>query len=163
MRCGLALSLIYQPRVLLLDEPTLGLDVSAVQLMRQFISTYSQQAGATVLLTSHYMADVESLCKRIVLIDEGTVKYDGTLAKLTATLATYKLIHVSIADQMPPAWDAYGSVIEAEPNQAFLRVHRDMVAPVTARLLAELTVTDLAVENPPLERVIDQIYSEGLA
>jgi ABC-2 type transport system ATP-binding protein len=163
MRCGLALALIYQPRVLLLDEPTIGLDVSAVQLMRRFIATYSQQAGATILLTSHYMADVETLCKRIVLIDEGTVKYDGALAELTTTLTAYKLITVTVADELLPVWQIYGDIVEAEQGKAILRVKREQVAPVTARLLAELTVTDLAIENPPLERVIDQVYAEGLA
>jgi ABC-2 type transport system ATP-binding protein len=109
------------------------------------------------------MADVETLCKRIVLIDEGTVKYDGALAELTTTLTAYKLITVTVADELLPVWQIYGDIVEAEQGKAILRVKREQVAPVTARLLAELTVTDLAIENPPLERVIDQIYAEGLA
>jgi ABC-2 type transport system ATP-binding protein len=162
MRCGLALSLIYQPRVLFLDEPTLGLDVTAVQMMRRFIATYSRQTGATILLTSHYMADVETLCKRIVLIDQGTVRYDGGLEELSATLSSSKLLKVAIADEITPRWSMYGEVIEAEPNRVALRVKRSQVAEVTARLLTEFTVIDLVVENPPLERVIDQVYVEGM-
>jgi ABC-2 type transport system ATP-binding protein len=162
MRCGLALSLIYQPRILFLDEPTLGLDVTAVQMMRRFISAYSRQTGATILLTSHYMADVEMLCKRIVLIDQGTVKYDGILEELSATLSSYKLLKVAIADETTPLWSTYGDVVEAEQGKVALRVHRKQVAAVTARLLTELTVVDLVVENPSLERVIDQVYAEGI-
>ncbi len=162
MRCGLALSLIYQPRILFLDEPTLGWDVTAVQMMRRFISAYSRQTGATILLTSHYMADVEVLCKRIVLIDQGTVKYDGVLEELSATLSSYKLLKVVIADETIPIWSTYGDVIEAEQSKAVLRVHREQVARVTARLLTELTVIDLVVENPSLERIIDQVYAEGI-
>ncbi|GHO49286.1 ABC transporter ATP-binding protein [Ktedonospora formicarum] len=162
MRCGLALSLIYQPRILFLDEPTLGLDVTAVQMMRRFISTYSHQTGATILLTSHYMADVETLCKRIVLIDQGTVKYDGDLEELSTTLSSYKLLKVAFADEIMPLWSMYGEVIEEEPNKVALRVKRSQVAEVTTRLLTELTVIDLAIENPPLERVIDQVYTEEM-
>jgi ABC-type uncharacterized transport system ATPase subunit len=163
MRCGLALSLVYQPRILFLDEPTLGLDVTAVNMMRRFISAYSRQTGATILLTSHYMADVEMLCKRIVLIDRGTLKYDGGLEELSTALSSYKLLKVAIADETTPAWSTYGDVVETEQGKVTLRVHREQVAALTARLLAELTVIDLAIENPPLERVIDQVYTEGLA
>jgi ABC-2 type transport system ATP-binding protein len=145
-----------------LDEPTLGLDVTAVQMMRRFISAYSHQTGATILLTSHYMADVEMLCKRIVLIDQGTVKYDGVLEELSATLSSYKLLKVAIADETTPLWSTYGDVVEAERGKVALRVHRKQIAAVTARLLTELTVVDLVVENPSLERVIDQVYAEGI-
>jgi ABC-2 type transport system ATP-binding protein len=163
MRCGLALALIYRPRILFLDEPTLGLDVTAVNVMRRFISAYSRQTGATVLLTSHYMADVEMLCKRIVLIDRGTLKYDGGLEELSATLSSYKLLKVVISNEEIPAWGAYGDVVEAEHGKVALRVHREQVAAVTARLLADLMVADLVIENPPLESVIDQAYREGIA
>lgn len=162
MRCGLALSLLYQPRILFLDEPTLGLDVTAVQMMRRFISIYSRQMGATILLTSHYMADVETLCKRIVLIDQGSVKYDGDLEELSTTLSSYKLLKVVIDDEIAPLWNTYGEIIEAEQGKVVLRVKRSQVAEITARLLTEFTVIDLVVENPPLERVIDQIYAEGM-
>lgn len=162
MRCGLALALIYQPRILFLDEPTLGLDVTAVNMMRRFISTYSRQTGATVLLTSHYMADVEMLCKQIVLIDQGTVKYNGSLEELLVTHSSYKLIQVTIADETTPTWSIYGDVIDIEQNKARLRIHAKHVSEVTARLLAELKVIDLAIENPPLERIIDHMYTEGM-
>ena len=163
MRCGLALALLYRPAVLFLDEPTLGLDVSAVQLIRGFIAAYSRQTGAAVLLTSHYMADVAALCRRIILIDQGTLQYDGELDALAERISPYKLLKVGIADHARPNWAAYGDVIEVDDGKAALRVHRAQVSGVTTRLLAELPVTDLAIEEPPLESVIDRVYREGLA
>jgi ABC-2 type transport system ATP-binding protein len=163
MRSGLALSLVYRPRVLFLDEPTIGLDVTAVGTIRRFIAAYSRQTGATILLTSHYMADVEALCRRIVLIDQGTLRYDGDLAGLSATLSPYKLLKVALANDIRPVWSSFGDVVEDGEDKVALRVHRQEVPSVTARLLAELPVADLSVENPPLESVIDQVYRGGVA
>ncbi|MBE3561724.1 MAG: ATP-binding cassette domain-containing protein [Ktedonobacteraceae bacterium] len=163
MRCGLALALIYRPRVLFLDEPTLGLDVTAVSMIRRFLASYSRQTGATVLLTSHYMADVEALCRRLLLIDRGTLQYDGDLAGLSVRLSPYKLLKIAVAQETAPAWETYGEVLEAENSKATLRVRREQIPAFTARLLSELAVADLAVEDPPLENVIDQVYREGIA
>ncbi|GCE07076.1 ABC transporter ATP-binding protein [Dictyobacter aurantiacus] len=161
MRCGLALSLLYRPRVLFLDEPTLGLDVSAVNLIRRFIASYCRRTGATVLLTSHYMVDVETLCNRIILIDRGRIQYDGGLSELSARLAPAKLLRLSFSDSHKIDWDEYGELIEVGENSAVLSVRRELVPTMTARLLSELAVTDLAVEEPPLEQVIGQVYQEG--
>jgi ABC-2 type transport system ATP-binding protein len=158
MRVGLAMALIYRPEVLFLDEPTIGLDVSAASQIREFVSEYVEQTGATVLLTSHYMADVASLCPRLILIDHGKVQYDGPLAELSARLSPYKLIRIST--QGDPT--AFGEVIEKADGQWVLRVPRDEVAATTGRLLQAMEVVDLAVEEPPLEKVIDQAYREGL-
>ena len=158
MRVGLAMALIYRPEVLFLDEPTIGLDVSAASLIREFVREYVEQTGATVLLTSHYMADVASLCPRLILIDHGNVQYDGPLAELSARLSPYKLIRISAAEDP----SAFGEVVEKADGQWVLRVPRDEVAGTTARLLQALEVVDLAVEEPPLEKVIDQAYREGL-
>jgi ABC-type uncharacterized transport system ATPase subunit len=163
MRAGLALSLLYRPRVLFLDEPTIGLDVTAVGMMRNFISDYSRTTGATVLLTSHYMADVETLCKRIILIDKGLLAYDGDLAQLSMMLSPYKLVKVAVPAEAQPDWSSFGHVVAAENGRVSLRVQRLEVPAIIARLLAELPVADLSVEDPPLERVIDQLYREGLA
>ena len=163
MRSGLALALIYRPRVLFLDEPTIGLDVTAVGMIRRFIAAYSRQTGATILLTSHYMADVEALCRRIILIDQGTLRYDGDLVTLSATLSPYKLLKVAVPDDVRPAWSSFGEIVEAEDGRVSLRIRREDVPAVTARLLAELPVADLSVENPPLEHVMDQVYRGGVA
>ncbi len=162
MRSGLALALLYRPQILFLDEPTLGLDVTAVSMMRRFIAHYSRQTGATLLLTSHYMVDVEALCKRIILIDKGTLKYDGDLTGLSRRLSPYKLLTVTLPDGIEPKWSTYGEVVEAEENKVSLRVHREHVPIITARLLADLEVADLSVEDPPLESVIDQAYREEM-
>lgn len=163
MRCGLALSLIYRPRVLFLDEPTIGMDVSVVEMTRQFITAYCHATGATMLLTSHYMADVERLCRRVILIDKGTVRYDGDLGTLSATLSPFKLLRVTLDAEEGADLDRFGDIVSRDGSAVSVRVARADVPAVTARVLAELRVVDLAVEDPPLERVIDQAYREGVA
>jgi len=163
MRAGLAMSLVYGPRVLFLDEPTLGLDVTAVGSMRRFIAAYARHTDATILLTSHYMADVETLCDRVMLIDRGELRYDGDLEGLSSTLSPYKLLKVEVSSGTEIGWDRFGEVLEADGTRASLRVHRERVPATTARILAEFPVTDLSVTNPPLESVMDRVYREGLA
>jgi ABC-type uncharacterized transport system ATPase subunit len=163
MRAGLATSLVYRPRVLFLDEPTIGLDVTAVGMVRRFIATYARQTGATILLTSHYMADVEMLCERVLLIDHGALRYDGDLVGLSTTLSPYKLLKVAVSGGSRVDWGRYGDVIEADDEKASIRVHREQVPDVTRQLLAAYPVADLSVENPPLESVIDRVYREGVA
>ncbi|WP_220137604.1 ABC transporter ATP-binding protein [Streptomyces himalayensis] len=162
MRVGLAMALIYQPEVLFLDEPTIGLDVTAATLMREFVSDYVAQTGATVLLTSHYMADVASLCPRLILIDHGRVEYDGPLAELSARLSPYKLIRIAARGDGDAVVHELGEVVESSDGLWVLRVPRDEVARTTSQLLTALEVLDLAVEEPPLEKVIDRAYREGL-
>ena len=162
MRCGLAWALLYRPRVLFLDEPSVGLDVTAIATVRQFIRDYSAQTGATVVLTSHYMADVATLCQRILLIDHGVLAYDGALACLAERLAPYKLVTVTLASPAQPVWDRYGEVVSIEGGRVHLRLPCDAVAATTARMLAELPVADLAIEEPPLESVIDRAYRHGV-
>jgi ABC-2 type transport system ATP-binding protein len=163
MRAGLAASLVYRPRVLFLDEPTIGLDVSATASMRRFIRDYSRQTGATIILTSHYMADVETLCPRVLLIDKGQLSYDGSLASLAERLAPYKLVQVAVVEPADLDWQRFGEVVADDNGRVSLRVRRAEVPAVTARLLAELPVADLSVADPPLENVIDQVYREGVA
>jgi ABC-2 type transport system ATP-binding protein len=161
MRAGLAWSLLYRPKVLFLDEPTIGLDVTAVGMMRRFIADYSRQTGAAVLLTSHYMADVATLCKRVLLIDGGSLAYDGPLATLVAERMPYKLLKVVVADTETPDWERFGEVVRNEEGRVSLRVRREQAPAVISRLLFELDVIDLTVEETPLEEVIDQVYREA--
>lgn len=160
MRAGLALALLYRPAVLFLDEPTVGLDVTAARLVRRFIADYSARTGATVLLTSHYMADVESLCPRLILIDGGAIAYDGRRDELSVAIAPSKLLRVDIAD---PSADlsGFGEVLDRNGDQWLLRVDRKAVPQTTAQLLSRFIVADLSVEEPSLENVMDQAY-QGL-
>jgi ABC-2 type transport system ATP-binding protein len=163
MRAGLAYALVYRPRVLFLDEPTVGLDVSVAMAMRGFIGAYSRQVGAAVLLTSHHMADVESLCRRVVLVDHGRLVYDGDLMALSARLAPHKLLEVTLSTNAAPEWHRYGETVAGEEGRVVIRVRRELVPAVTARVLADLPVADLSVQEPPLESVIDRIYRSGVA
>jgi ABC-2 type transport system ATP-binding protein len=162
MRAGLALALVYRPEVMFLDEPTLGLDVTGATAMRRFVASYAERTGATVLLTSHYMADVASLCPRLVLIDKGRIQYDGKLDELAARLSPYKLVRLTAPDADEERLRKAGELIEASNGTFVLRVPRDQVARTTARLLTDLDVADLSVEEAPLDVVIDRAYREGV-
>ncbi len=164
MRAGLAVALLHQPRVLFLDEPTIGLDASAAAAFRRYIAGYATHTGSTVLLTSHYMTEVEALCPRVVLIDQGRLRYDGELTALAAHLSPYKLLRVTTADNAQPvAWEHYGEPDESEPNRVTLRVPREAAPQVTSRLLAEIPIIDLTVADPPLETTMAQLYQAGVA
>jgi ABC-2 type transport system ATP-binding protein len=161
MRAGLAWAMLYRPRVLFLDEPTIGLDVTAVAAIRRFIADYSRQTRASILLTSHSMGDVETLCKRVILIDHGSLLYDGDLARLSEQVAPYKLVTVAVPTGAHPDWSRFGEVVGTQDGSATLRFARSDVAGATARLLAELPVSDLSVSEPSLESVIDEVYRKG--
>ena len=166
MKCELVASLVHKPTLLFLDEPTLGLDVSMQRRLRQFIAEYNRRTGATVILTSHYMADVTALCERIILIHQGELLYDGMLPDLSAELAPFKLIRLSLDHdngiaELQSMLPTETAVIAQNNGQLTLRVPRRDTPAITARLLSTMSVVDLSVEDPPLEAVIDQIYQEG--
>ncbi len=166
MKCELVAGLLHQPAVLFLDEPTLGLDVSMQNRLRRFVADYNRLRGATVILTSHYMADVVALCPRVILIHHGRLLYDGALSGLAERLAPFKLIRVALnnggnhrlAEGNLPCG---ATLIEGEANRLTLRVGRQEAPAVTAGLLNGFPVVDLTVEDPPIEAVIDQVYQEG--
>ena len=162
MKCELVAGLLHHPRVLFLDEPTLGLDVSVQARLRRFLVEYNRRSGITVLHTSHYMADVAALCPRLLLIHQGALLYDGELNGLARRLAPFKLIRLSLGEGVDgPALPAGVETITREDGSLTLRVGRDAASAITAQLLNTLPVLDLTVEDPPLEAVIDQIYQEG--
>jgi ABC-2 type transport system ATP-binding protein len=140
-------SLLHLPQVLYLDEPTIGLDVTMQKRIRSFIAEYNRRYDATVLLTSHYMADVEALCERVIVIHHGRILFDGRLAALADRFAAYKTIEAVLADG----------------ERISLRVPRAETSQATARLLAEHEVSDLTVEDPPIEDVIEQVFASGPA
>ncbi|HDQ73901.1 MAG TPA: ATP-binding cassette domain-containing protein [Chloroflexi bacterium] len=163
MKCELVAGLLHRPDVLFLDEPTLGLDVSMQGRLRRFLAEYNQRNDVTVILTSHYMADVLALCPRVILIHHGQLLYDGDLGGLAERLAPFKLIRVTLRNGSPDGIPEGVDVIERENGRLTLRVGRAEAPALTAHLLDTLPVADLAVEDPPIEAVIDQIYQEGVA
>jgi ABC-2 type transport system ATP-binding protein len=140
-------SLLHLPQVLYLDEPTIGLDVTMQKRIRSFIAEYNRRYDATVLLTSHYMADVQALCKRVIVIHHGRLLFDGQLAALADRFAAYKTIEAVLADG----------------ERVSIRVPKAETSQATARLLAENEVSDLTVEDPPIEDVIEQVFASGPA
>jgi ABC-2 type transport system ATP-binding protein len=158
MKVEMVGSLLHRPRVLFLDEPTIGLDVTMQKRVRSFIAEYNRRYGATVLLTSHYMADVVALCRRVIVIHHGRVLFDGDLVALTDRFAAYKTINVTLADIAAPL-ETYGEVMERDGYRVKLRVARAEVSRIAARLLSEQQVTDLTIEEPPIEDVIELVFA----
>ncbi len=160
MKCEIAGALLHRPSVLFLDEPTLGLDVVMQKRIREFIKEYQSRHGATVLLTSHYMADVEALCDRVIVIHHGQILFDGALDELVEQYLPYKTIevHLRLAGL---DLSAYGEVIRAHDGFVTLRVPKKDTPQITERLLADLPVADLTVEDPPVEQVIEQIFASN--
>jgi ABC-2 type transport system ATP-binding protein len=159
MKVEIANSLLHRPAVLFLDEPTLGLDVTMQRRIRQFIGDYSRRHGASVMLTSHYMADVEALCERVIVIHHGRILFDGRLAALSRQFGATKKLVVTLDE--PGDLSSYGEQIEATPTSVTLLVPRSDAAAVTGRILAEQAVNDLTVEDPPIEDIIEMAFASG--
>jgi ABC-2 type transport system ATP-binding protein len=155
-------ALLHRPRVLFLDEPTIGLDVTMQRRIRSFVEEYNRRTGATVLLTSHYMADVEALCKRVIVIHNGKLLFDGDLAALLDRFSAFKTIGVTLANGFG-SFSQYGEVLNQDADHVTLRVPREKTPDVTARILAEQHVDDLTVEDPPIEDVIEKVFAQKSA
>ncbi|EDX76223.1 ABC transporter, ATP-binding protein [Coleofasciculus chthonoplastes PCC 7420] len=163
MKAELLAALLHQPQVLFLDEPTLGLDVNAQLAVRNFLREYNQRTGATVLLTSHYMADITALCQRVLLIYEGQMIYDGSLEGLLNRFAPYREVKVELAQPLSKEELSGYAEIEAVDGLAvrFL-VQREKLTSTVARILADLEVIDLTVSDPPIEEVIGRVFRAGV-
>jgi ABC-2 type transport system ATP-binding protein len=162
MKCELAAALLHQPEVLFLDEPTLGLDLEAQQTIRTFLGEYRQRHGATILLTSHYMADVTALASRVLIINRGRLLYDGELSELVARIAPIKRIELVLSEPVARGrLEDYGHVAHFAPPSATIEVPREIATSASARLLAELAVADLSIQDPPIEEVIRIAFGEG--
>ncbi len=160
MKCELAASLLHRPELLFLDEPTLGLDLTAQETIRTFLRRYRDRYQATILLTSHYMADVTALAPRVLIINHGRLLYDGGLAALSARLAPVRRIELALAEDAPPgSLERYGKVLEHQFPRAVLEVPKGEVARSSQGLLAELHVLDLAIQEPPVEEIIRRAFA----
>jgi len=159
MKMEITAALLHQPQVLFLDEPTIGLDITAQRKIRAFVAEYNRRHGATVILTSHYMADVEALCRRVIVIHHGQLLYDGGLSGLVERFSAHKTICVTLED---PTLDlsGYGEVISTEDQRVTLRVPKADTSRITARLLTEVAVSDLTVEDPPIDDVIEHVFAQ---
>lgn len=162
MKAELMASLFHLPRLLFLDEPTLGLDVNAQAAVRRFLRDYRERYGATMLLTSHYMADIEALAERVLVIHRGALLYDGDLGGLVERFAPFKEVRLELATPADPAALAdLGEVAEASGRRVRLLVTKERLTRTVAELLARFEVRDLGVTEPPLEDVIARVFSEG--
>ncbi len=159
MKCELVAALLYAPKVIFLDEPTLGLDVVSQKRIREFLQELHREDGSTIVLTSHYMQDVQELCNRVVVIDHGTVFYDGSLEDLASKDSGDTLIQLVLgSDAVSDDLAKFGTVVSVDGNTACLTVARASVPAALAGILATFQVQTLSVEEPPLEDVIRRLF-----
>ena len=155
-------SLLHQPRVLFLDEPTIGLDVVSQKTVREFLRDHNAKHRTTILITSHYMADIQELCERVIIIDHGTIFFDGRLSEVVDRFADSKLVTIRCnarADGCKDDLSKYGEVVEQNPGSIRLKVKRERVIPVCKALLDELPVSDIDIQEVPIEEVIRRIFA----
>jgi ABC-2 type transport system ATP-binding protein len=160
MKMELIAALLHQPRVLFLDEPTIGLDVVSQKKVRDFLREYTARRKITTLLTSHYMQDIEELCERVIIIDHGRLFFDGPLQQILDQFATHKIITLSRRQELPRFdYAPWGDVLELEAQRVRLKVPRARVVPVSRELLGALLADDISVEEVPVEDIIREVFS----
>lgn len=160
MKAELIAALLHQPRILFLDEPTLGLDIVAAKKLRDFIKNYNLRTGATIILTSHNMGDVKELCERIIVINFGRIIFDGLLEKIIAGYSDHKLI--SLVFEKPVEIEklkTFGKIEKFDSVSASVEVGRTEIAQISAKILSQLPVVDLTIEEPPIEEIISEIFT----
>ena len=162
MKAEILAAPLHRPQVLFLDEPTLGLDINAQVGVRDFLKEYNQLYQATILLTSHYMADITALCQRVLLIHEGKLMYDGSLDELLESFAPYREIYVELAQALPlEKLMSYGDVQMVERRTVRFIVQQEELTRTVSQILADLEVVDLTVTEPPVEEVIGRVFEKG--
>ena len=163
MKMELIAALLHKPRLLLLDEPTIGLDVVAQVKIQECLRDYNISRGVTMLLTSHYMRDVEALCKRVLIINHGKLVYDGQLAGIVERFGSEKILKLQFKETVPANLASFGTVTSSIGPAAELRVERNQIARVLNDVLDQFPVVDLSVQDPPLEQMIAQVFEEAAA
>ncbi len=161
MKMELIAALLHQPQLLLLDEPTIGLDVVAQVAIQKCLRDYHSRRGVTMLLTSHYMRDIEALCDRVLVITRGKLVYDGALRGITERFGNTKLIKLRFAEETPEGLERYGEVTRKEGPAVDIKVERNRIAEVLAAILDRSLVDDVSVQDPPLEQVIARVFEEA--
>ena len=162
MKMELIAALLHQPEVLFLDEPTIGLDVVAQHKIQQFLKAYQQERNNTILLTSHYMKDIEALCKRVVIIANGSIYHDGSLEDIVDKFSGDKIVSLQLADSRSlDSLRDLPNVMEVEAPKIKFRVDREEVGKVLSQILGAHAVDDIVVEDPPLEEVISNVFSQA--
>jgi len=160
MKMELIAALIHSPKILFLDEPTIGLDVVMQKKMREFIKVYNTRHQATILLTSHYMDDVKQLCNRVIIIDKGKLLFDGALDEIIKKFADHKLISLVFADGVSREKLArLGEIKEYDPPKAVIQVKRADTSVVAAKILQEFSIEDLNIEEPQIEDIIREVFT----
>ena len=164
MRMELIAALLHSPDLLLLDEPTIGLDVISQRKVQQFLKYYQKERQITVLLTSHYMKDVEALCQRAIIINQGQIKHDGPLEEIVDRFSQHKVIEVQFAGtELPEGLENFGEVFERQPPRAKLRIPRSDVPRTLSTLLEQFAVEDISVEDRPLEEAMAELFADSAA
>jgi ABC-2 type transport system ATP-binding protein len=163
MKMELIAALLHRPRLLLLDEPTIGLDVVAQGMIQRCLRDYHTRRGVTTLLTSHYMRDVEALCDRVIVINHGSLVYDGPLARIVERFSETKLVKLQFEGEAPEDLGRFGEVVRRDGPWADVKVGRSQVASILAAILDRHAVADVSVEEPPLEEVIARVFEEARA
>jgi ABC-2 type transport system ATP-binding protein len=162
MKCEIAAGLLHRPKVLFLDEPTIGLDITGQSRIREFLREYNRRTGATILLTSHYMADVTALCERIIIIHHGHLKYDGGINDLSHRIAPFKLIGVLLGESSSHDLAKYGTPVQnaEDADKKYIQVKTEDVTKITSQMLANLPIHDITITDPPIEDVIARAFNE---
>lgn len=155
-------ALLHKPKVIFLDEPTIGLDFVAQTNIRQFLKEYNQRNKATMILTSHYLRDIEELCQKTMIINHGTIVYNGELEKINKLFSNKRVLHVSFYEEVPRTkLKKYENLIDCRKTKAEIRVDKERLVEISQRLLSELPIADINIEPIPLEEAIANLYEKG--
>jgi ABC-2 type transport system ATP-binding protein len=160
MKCELAAALLHNPKVLFLDEPTLGLDIISQKRIREFLKRHNENYKTTILLTSHYMQDVEELCERVIIIDQGSLKYDGSLNELSRRFSSTRRLHFVFSEPVSADLSEFGKVVSQSEGEADIEVPRERTSTVAARALNSLPVEDFSISEPAIEDVIREMFTQ---
>ena len=161
MKMEIIATLLHSPKILFLDEPTIGLDVVMQQTLRGFIKEYNKKYHSTIILTSHYMADVEELCKRVIVINHGKILYDGLLSNLVKKYSPYKDVRIIFKDKIDPQkFEQFGEIEEYDYPKLTLLIKHDQTSEIITRILSEYDIDDINIEDPKIEDVIRKVFGK---